>query len=587
MCRDGVIPANPAADLDLPRKQVRQLPKALDQSEIARLLAIPNIADPFGLRDRAMLELFYATGIRRTEMSNLDVGDYDPHSQTLMVRQGKGGKSRMLPVGARAAAWMDRFLSEARPQFAHLPGETALFLSGYGTRITPGYLGNWIKKLMRQCEIDKPGSCHLFRHSCATDMHRGGADIRYVQEMLGHARMETTQIYTHVHIEKLREIHARCHPHGSQPDALETPDAAEPEKTASQPPTPEVVPETMNPVATAPKPTASAGGCAAASDACADPPAKAITEPNPDIPPDDEAGGTQTHPPIKPRPNGPDPASCTSSADEKTKENLGFRPCVEFYGYRYYDPVTGRWPSRDPIGERGGVNLYAMLQNDGINRLDILGLSGLMFYLRPSPLLRIQPGQSIRYSPAEFAPSPMPTPSIRPYPAPITISPNTNPSVHPAPYPAAPESKLDPELGYDPKAVEDWENEPATEEARIERRTKSSKCKELHDAYKVPRTSWRRVNNCPDLFKAYKEAAKERANRQRYNDLDCDSIPWNPGLPKRDHITPIENLDNELINIINKLKKEGCYEHRNKCWWQFWQDGVFEPEDPTIDPYTA
>jgi integrase/recombinase XerD len=88
------------------------------------------------------------------------------------------------------------------------------FLSGYGTRITPAYLGNWIKKLLLRCGMHKTGSCHLFRHTCATDMHRGGADIRYVQEMLGHARMETTQIYTHVHIEALREIHRRCHPHG-------------------------------------------------------------------------------------------------------------------------------------------------------------------------------------------------------------------------------------------------------------------------------------------------------------------------------------------------------------------------------------
>jgi integrase/recombinase XerD len=203
LCRSGTIPANPAADLDLPRKQSRHLPKALNADEITRLLAIPNPADPFGLRDRTMLELFYATGIRRSEMTHLDHGDYEAATRTLVVRQGKGGKSRMLPVGERAAAWMDRYLSECRPLFAYLPNETALFLSGYGTRITSAYLGNWIKKLLKSCDIDKPGSCHLWRHTCATDMHRGGADIRYVQAMLGHERMETTQIYTHVHIEAL------------------------------------------------------------------------------------------------------------------------------------------------------------------------------------------------------------------------------------------------------------------------------------------------------------------------------------------------------------------------------------------------
>jgi integrase/recombinase XerD len=129
-------------------------------------------------------------------------------------KKGKNGKSRMLPVGERAAAWLDRFLAESRPLFDHLPQETALFLTGYGERFSPEYIGNWIKKLLLRCGIDKPGSSHLWRHSCATGMHRGGADIRYVQEMLGHERIDTTQIYTHVHIDALREVHARCHPHG-------------------------------------------------------------------------------------------------------------------------------------------------------------------------------------------------------------------------------------------------------------------------------------------------------------------------------------------------------------------------------------
>ncbi len=118
-------------------------------------------------------------------MTNLDCGDYDASSGTLLIRRGKGGKSRMVPVGERAAVWLDRFIAEARHQFDHLPGQTALFLSGYGTRLSSAYMGNWIKGLMKRCGIDKQGSCHLFRHSCATAMHRGGADIRYVQEWSG------------------------------------------------------------------------------------------------------------------------------------------------------------------------------------------------------------------------------------------------------------------------------------------------------------------------------------------------------------------------------------------------------------------
>ena len=185
LCRSGVLPANPAADLDLPRKQARPLPKALSDEEIQLLLAQPNTADPFGLRDRTILELFYATGIRRTEMTNLDHGDFDPNSRTLLVRKGKGGKSRLLPVGERAAFWLTRYLAEARPLFSHLPAETALFLSGYGTRISPAYLGNWVAKQMKKVGIPALGSCHRFRHSCATDMLEGGADIRYIQEPSG------------------------------------------------------------------------------------------------------------------------------------------------------------------------------------------------------------------------------------------------------------------------------------------------------------------------------------------------------------------------------------------------------------------
>ncbi len=370
LCRSGVIPANPAADLDLPRKQARQLPKAFSAKEIQSLMAIPNTADPFGLRDRAILELFYATGIRRTEMVNLDHGDYDPASLTLTIRKGKGGKSRMLPVGERAAAWLDRFLAESRPLFHHLPQETALFLSGYGTRITPAYIGNWIKGLMKSCGIDKPGSCHLFRHSCATDMHRGGADIRYVQEMLGHARMETTQIYTHVHIDALREIHARTHPHGRLDETKDMygpiPTAETPEHDLPSPPAENPLqPEAMW-VATAPDPEVSAAQAGISNGSCPEPP-------------DEEppAGGSPCATP-KPPPTG-GPSSAKSPLDPHEPAQIStkiqrFRPGVTYYGYRWFDSATGRWPSRDPIEESGGFNLYGFVNNNGICGTDHLGL---------------------------------------------------------------------------------------------------------------------------------------------------------------------------------------------------------------------
>jgi hypothetical protein len=235
----------------------------------------------------------------RTEMTRLDHGDYDPAARTLLVRKGKNGKTRLLPVGERAAAWLDRFLAESRPLFDHLPSETALFLSGYGTRFSPAYLGNWVKGLLKRCGIDKPGSCHLWRHSCATDMHLGGADIRFVQEMLGHARLDTTQIHTHVHITALSEIHARCHPHGrlaedhdlygrlsSQEQDLPSVDAEKPLQVTS------------NMVTAAPYPVVSAA------------PVAAPGRVRPELPPDEDppiGGAPATGP--KPPPKGSPPAA--------------------------------------------------------------------------------------------------------------------------------------------------------------------------------------------------------------------------------------------------------------------------------------
>jgi integrase/recombinase XerD len=374
LCRAGIIPANPAADLDLPRKQARQLPKSLNEREISLLLAIPNTKDAFGLRDRTILELFYATGIRRSEMANLDIGDYDPHSHTLTVRKGKGGKSRMLPIGGRAATWLDRFLAESRPLFDHLPNEPALFLSGYGTRFSADYLGNWIKILMKRCGIDKPGSCHLFRHSCATDMHRGGADIRYVQEMLGHTRLETTQIYTHVHIEALREVHTRCHPHGRMIDESPSEKTCDSEKTASREEPEDVLAQSM----LSAEIHHDSQGCPPVGLLDAVESAFELS-PSQDEPPPDEGGAcTPKSTTPRPGPNAPNHSAPHPNYVPKTQKNHDFPAGVAYYGYRYYDPVTGRWPSRDPIEEEGGINLYGFVGNNGVGRWDYLGFQVLI-----------------------------------------------------------------------------------------------------------------------------------------------------------------------------------------------------------------
>ncbi|MFZ9938651.1 MAG: tyrosine-type recombinase/integrase, partial [Luteolibacter sp.] len=237
----------------------------------------------------------------------------------------------MLPVGERAAAWLDRFLADSRPLFDHLPQETALFLTGYGERFTPAYLGNWIKKLLKRCGIDKPGSCHLWRHSCATDMHRGGADIRYVQEMLGHERMETTQIYTHVHIEELREVHTRCHPHGSLgPDRdmygkltpPENPDSNHDAELTSHQPAEALTAAAMSPV------------CEPASLRTV--PMAAVPAPSrPQDPPEDDppAGNAPKSPVPPPRPpvsgNSHNPLPTSESSEDSLPSKTA---CVWFYG---------------------------------------------------------------------------------------------------------------------------------------------------------------------------------------------------------------------------------------------------------------
>ncbi len=365
LCRSGVLAANPAADLDLPRKQARNLPKSLSEPEITRLLELPDLSSPFGLRDRVILELFYATGIRRAEMASLDLSDFDPALQTLHIRRGKGGKDRVLPVGARATRWLERYLHETRPVLAHLPAETGLFLSGYGTRLTKAFLGTWVSGMMKRAHVSKPGSCHLFRHSCATHMLEGGADIRYIQAMLGHARLDTTQIYTHVSIRALQDVHARTHPHGrlvSSPNPSEPseplPSQHEPLASSYPPEDALSVPKAMSATLAHPSPAATHG-------------LGHLSNPKP--PSEDEPPSPTSAPP-PPSPTPPSGGNLLLGSKLSSDSPAAQSGQLTYYGYRYLDPATGRWPSRDPIGEEGGLNLFAFIGNDGVNRWDILGL---------------------------------------------------------------------------------------------------------------------------------------------------------------------------------------------------------------------
>lgn len=214
LSRSRHILANPAADLDLPRIPKR-LPRAIPSvQEVEAILAEAEPDTPQGLRDRALLETLYATGLRRMELPGVAIYDVDLTRGLLWVRHGKGRRERVVPLGERAVAWLDKYLIEARPQLltGNSADTNALFLTDYGEPVAPHHVADKVKRHMKFAGIDKPGSTHLLRHACATHMLEGGADIRFIQAMLGHANLETTEIYTHVSIDKLIAVHGATHP---------------------------------------------------------------------------------------------------------------------------------------------------------------------------------------------------------------------------------------------------------------------------------------------------------------------------------------------------------------------------------------
>lgn len=216
MTRKEHIPANPAADLDLP-KQGRPLPKnIMNANEAQKVFEQPDLRRKTGIRDRAILEVLYATGLRRFEICNLTLDSIDPDREVLTVRRGKGNKDRVVPILPRAIAWVERYVSDVRPD-PRPEFETTLFLTIQGRSITPNRLTMIVREHIRAADIGKAGSCHAFRHALATGMLDHGADIRHVQEQLGHADISTTQIYTHVSVAKLREVYARTHPLNQDP----------------------------------------------------------------------------------------------------------------------------------------------------------------------------------------------------------------------------------------------------------------------------------------------------------------------------------------------------------------------------------
>lgn len=212
LARSRRILFDPASSLELPRLR-RVLPRGvLDVAEVEAVLAQPDLTTPEGLRDRAVMETLYSTAMRGQEAAGLGIYDVDFGRGTAHIRAGKGARERMVPIGERALAWVDRYLLDARPALAVAPDAGTLFVTNRGRPFTAKRLGNRVRPHVDAAGVTKPGACHLFRHTAATLMLEGGADLRYVQELLGHADISTTTIYTRVSIRQLKAVHTACHP---------------------------------------------------------------------------------------------------------------------------------------------------------------------------------------------------------------------------------------------------------------------------------------------------------------------------------------------------------------------------------------
>lgn len=212
LAKQNHLPFSPAAEIELPR-QPKTLPKAiLTADEVEQVLSQPDVNTLLGLRDRAILEVFYSTGIRRAELCALRIDDIHVDRQCLFVNQGKGNKDRYVPIGMRALLWIARYVEQARDRLLLDAKERTLFVTNVGEPIHPDSLTEYARRYIRSAGVTKPGACHLFRHTMATLMHDNGAELSLIQLILGHAKTETTQIYARTSLKRLLEVHGHTHP---------------------------------------------------------------------------------------------------------------------------------------------------------------------------------------------------------------------------------------------------------------------------------------------------------------------------------------------------------------------------------------
>ncbi len=210
--RQGKITADPTLNIDSP-KLPRGLPKTLTEQDVEKLLAAPDVNEALGLRDRTMLETLYASGLRVSELVTLKVAQVSQDMGVVRI-VGKGAKERLVPLGEEALNWLKRYLKEARPQILQQRAADAMFVTSRGGAMTRQSFWHLLKRYSAQAGLHKPISPHTLRHAFATHLLNHGADLRVVQLLLGHSDISTTQIYTHVARERLKQLHAKHHPRG-------------------------------------------------------------------------------------------------------------------------------------------------------------------------------------------------------------------------------------------------------------------------------------------------------------------------------------------------------------------------------------
>jgi integrase/recombinase XerD len=210
--RDGAIKEDPTLDISMPRTG-RALPKSLTEEEVERLLAAPDLSGALGIRDRTMLEVLYATGLRVSELVGLKHPQVNLNQGVVRI-SGKGNRERLVPLGAESIRWINQFMDGPRAEILGAQVTDYLFPTRRGDRMTRQSFWHIIKRYARLARVDKPLSPHTLRHAFATHLLNHGADLRVVQMLLGHSDLSTTQIYTHVARERMKDLHGRHHPRG-------------------------------------------------------------------------------------------------------------------------------------------------------------------------------------------------------------------------------------------------------------------------------------------------------------------------------------------------------------------------------------